>query len=95
MFKHSPFLHKYAEKYFQKLHKKHSMRFDAIGGLALAIFVAIPLPLTGAWSGAVLAYLFNIRTKIALPMIGLGILGAGIIVMFISGAADFAWQMMK
>jgi len=48
--------------------------------LGLAIFVAIPLPLTGAWSGAVAAFLFRFRTRDAFGAIAVGVLVAGIIV---------------
>lgn len=46
----------------------------------LMLFVAIPLPGTGAWTGAVIAALLNIRMKYAIPAIALGVLIAGIIV---------------
>ncbi len=48
--------------------------------LALVIFVAIPLPLTGAWSGAVAAFLFGIPPRRALILITTGVIIAGIIV---------------
>ena len=46
----------------------------------LFIFVAIPLPGTGAWTGALVADLFDIRIKHSLPVIALGVLVAGVIV---------------
>ena len=46
----------------------------------LALFVAIPLPGTGAWTGALVAAFLNIRLRHALPAIALGVLAAGIIV---------------
>ena len=48
--------------------------------LGLAIFVAIPLPGTGAWSGALIAAVMNMRLRNALPSILLGVLIAGILV---------------
>lgn len=48
--------------------------------LGLCILVAIPLPGTGAWTGALVAAVFHIRLKYAFPAIALGILIAGIIV---------------
>ena len=47
---------------------------------ALTIFVAIPLPGTGAWSGALIAAVMNMRLRNALPSILLGVLIAGILV---------------
>ena len=48
--------------------------------LGLAIFVAIPLPGTGAWTGALVAALLDIRMRHAVPAIFLGVLIAGGIV---------------
>lgn len=45
----------------------------------LFIFVAIPLPGTGAWTGALIADLLDIRMKHSLPTIAAGVLVAGII----------------
>ena len=46
----------------------------------LLVFVAIPLPGTGAWTGAAIAALLDIRMSRALPAILVGVLIAGIIV---------------
>lgn len=84
LFRRSSFLKKHFEKYFEGLHKKHSKKFDELGAIFLAAFVAIPLPGTGAWTGALLAYLFNIPFWLAFGSISLGVLGAGIIMTFFS-----------
>jgi len=47
---------------------------------ALATFVAIPLPLTGAWTGSLIAFLIGMDRKRALIAIELGVLGATTIV---------------
>ena len=52
--------------------------------LGLLILVAIPLPGTGAWTGALIAALLNIRLKVSFPVIFGGVLIAGIIVTCIS-----------
>ena len=46
----------------------------------LMIFVAIPLPGTGAWTGALIAAMLDMRMKRALPSIILGVIIAGILV---------------
>ena len=48
--------------------------------IGLFIFVAIPLPGTGAWTGALIAALVNMRMRRAIPVIFLGVIVAGIIV---------------
>jgi len=52
-------------------------KYEALG---LAIFVAIPLPGTGAWTGCLAASLFKIRFRYAFISIAAGVLGAGLIV---------------
>lgn len=56
------------------------------GGLfvALMLFVGIPLPGTGAWTGALIASLLNIPFKKAFPAILLGILVATVIMALVS-----------
>ncbi len=50
----------------------------------LFIFVGIPLPGTGAWTGALVADALNIRMKRALPAIFAGVVMAGIIISLVS-----------
>lgn len=46
----------------------------------LCLFVAIPLPGTGAWTGALIAALLDMRLKRAMPAITLGVLIAGLLI---------------
>jgi len=55
-------------------------RVMRLGAIGLTFFVAIPLPVTGAWTGSVLAILFNIKPRYAFPAIILGVTIAGILV---------------
>ena len=52
--------------------------------LGLMILVAIPLPGTGAWTGALVAATLDIRLSRAFPAIVLGVILAGIIVSLIT-----------
>jgi len=65
---------------FNRTRKKHSKLFDVWGAIALVLFVAIPLPGTGAWSGSLAASVFGIKFRKALPLIALGLIIAGGIV---------------
>ena len=53
-------------------------RFDGVF-LALLLFVMIPIPGTGAWTGALIASLFDLPKRRSFPAILLGVLGAGVI----------------
>lgn len=64
---------------FERTRRKHGRHFESWGRLALILFVAIPLPLTGAWSGAVAAFVFGIPPREAVISIIAGVLIAGLI----------------
>lgn len=87
MRKISPKLNKIVDKMEAKAEKnKAKVLKYAFWGLTL--FVAIPLPGTGAWTGALIAAMLDMPLKKAFPSIVLGVLGAGIIISFVSyGAA--------
>ena len=59
-------------------------KYEALG---LVMFVAIPLPITGAWTGCLAATLFKIRLRYALLAITSGVLIAAVIVTTITFAA--------
>jgi len=69
---------------FVHTYRKHSAKFDRWGSWALMLFVAVPLPVTGGWTGALLAYIFGIKLKYALPNILIGLLIASGLVTFIT-----------
>ncbi|MBN1621768.1 MAG: small multi-drug export protein [Endomicrobiales bacterium] len=64
--------------------RKHSELVERYEALGLILFVAIPLPITGAWTGSVAAYLLGIKFKYALPAITTGVFIAGIIVTLVT-----------
>ncbi|MBQ8351882.1 MAG: small multi-drug export protein [Clostridia bacterium] len=59
--------------------EKHSDKVTRYATFGLFLFVAIPLPGTGAWTGALVAALLRMRMKYALPSILLGVMTAGLI----------------
>lgn len=69
---------------FARTRKKFTNDYERWGSLALVIFVAIPLPMTGGWSGALAAFIFGIPFKKALLLNSVGIAIAGLIVMALS-----------
>ena len=79
MTKHSSRLGRLAEKLEAKAEGKWD-RIHRFQFFALTLFVAIPLPGTGAWSGALIAAVMNMRLRNALPSILLGVIIAGILV---------------
>ena len=61
----------------------------------LIILVAIPLPGTGAWTGALVADVLDLRLRTALPAIALGVLIAGIITTTVTcGVIRVFWRVL-
>ncbi len=65
---------------FARTRRKYIQDHENFGLTALAIFVAIPLPMTGAWSGCAIAFLLGFRFWPAFAAIAAGVLLAGVIV---------------
>ena len=81
LIKHWQLAKRFFDWWFSRVRRKFEGGALKYGiNLALVVFVAIPLPLTGAWSGAVAAFLFGIPPRRALILIAIGVIIAGIIV---------------
>lgn len=74
------FFNSYLEKKREKI-KSLEKSYSNYGFLALATFVAIPLPGTGAWTGCLISWILGLDRKKSILVIILGVIGAGIIVL--------------
>lgn len=91
-FFHKKFLNiKIYEKFFNiylnRLRKKADKiekDYSAYGFLALTLFVAVPIPTTGAWTGTIIAWLLGLDRKKSIISITLGVLIAAIVVFLAS-----------
>ncbi len=82
-----------AERFFKWLFartRRRSKSVERYGAVGLSLFVAIPLPVTGAWTGCIAAFLFGIRFKYALPAVIAGVMIAGVVVSILTFGADMA-----
>lgn len=61
-----------------------SGRIQRYGFWGLLLFVAVPLPGTGVWTGALIASLLDMRFKLAFPAILIGNTMAGALIMLLS-----------
>lgn len=77
-----------AEKFFHWLfeHTRHKFvgKYEKYGLLALLLFVAIPIPGSGSWSGSLASFVFGIPKKKAFVFIAIGVVIAGSIVSLIT-----------
>lgn len=83
MRRHMPML----DSFITKLENKANVKGETVekyGPIGLLAFVAIPLPGTGAWTGALVAALLNMRARKATPFIFIGVCSAAIIVALIT-----------
>jgi uncharacterized membrane protein len=68
------------DKFIERARKKLSAGFEKWGWLGIAVFVGIPLPLTGAWTGTLGAWVLGVSRKRTMLAVILGCVIAGIIV---------------
>jgi uncharacterized membrane protein len=68
----------------QKKADKVEKRLDDLGYVALMLFVAIPLPGTGAWSGTLVAWLLGLDRLKSFIAIALGVIIAGFLILLFS-----------
>ncbi len=69
-------------RFIERLEQRAARKSEMVrkyAWLGLCLLVAIPLPGTGAWTGALVAALMNMRLKRAMPAICLGVVIAGFI----------------
>jgi uncharacterized membrane protein len=78
--RHSRGMDRFFTWLFERTRRKHSKTFEKWRYVALCLFVAIPLPGTGAWTGALAAFVFDVPFWPALISIFAGVLIAGLAV---------------
>lgn len=75
--------------------KRNSLKVMRYESLGLFILVAIPLPMTGAWTGVIAATLFKIKFRYAFISIVLGVIAAGIIVSSLCALGLISWKAVR
>lgn len=78
------FYKKFFDSYINRIQKKvdkFEKKYSAMGFLALTIFVAIPFPGTGAWTGCIISWFLNLDRKKSILSISLGVVIAGILIL--------------
>lgn len=68
------------EFFSERTRRKHSKKIELYAEVGLFILVAVPLPATGAWTGALAAYIFGLDRFKSSIVITLGVITAGLIV---------------
>ncbi|HVL64181.1 MAG TPA: small multi-drug export protein [Actinomycetota bacterium] len=73
---------------FERTRSRHGGRYERFRDAALVLFVGIPLPGTGAWTGAAAAFVFGIKKGRSLLLITLGVLIAAVVVTGFTAAGE-------
>ena len=68
------------DRFVERAREKLSGSMEKWGWLGIALFVAIPLPITGAWTGTLGAWVLGVSKRRTMMAVILGVMGAGIIV---------------
>jgi uncharacterized membrane protein len=90
LMRHSKFFDKFFTKLYERTHDKHKDALEKYGPIFLIIFVAIPLPGSGGWTGSLVAFLFGISYWKAMSLIAIGIAIAGMIITLgVTGVISF------
>lgn len=92
--RHISLADRFFEWLFARTRRRTEARMRKYGMfLGLMLFVAIPLPVTGAWTGCAAAFLFGVKFRYSLPAVMTGVLIASIIVSILTygTATVFGW----
>ncbi|MFQ5966019.1 MAG: COG2426 family protein [Acidimicrobiia bacterium] len=81
-------LHRFLDRLKKRTRTRGEARFERLRDLAVITFVAIPLPFTGAWTGALASHVFGVEHKKAFGLITIGVLISGLIVTVLLEAFD-------
>jgi uncharacterized membrane protein len=76
------------DKFIERARKKVSKGFEKWGWLGIAVFVGIPFPLTGAWTGTLGAWVLGVSRRRTMLAVVLGVVVSGTIV----SAVVFLWK---
>ncbi|PIP55670.1 MAG: ligand-binding protein SH3 [Candidatus Zambryskibacteria bacterium CG_4_9_14_3_um_filter_42_9] len=67
-------------RFLARTRDNHQKKFEMFKEFSLVALVAIPLPLTGVWTASLVAYIFGIPFRKAIPLMFIGVIIAGTIV---------------
>ena len=80
---------------FEHTRKRADGKIRRYETLGLLVFVAIPLPFTGAWTGSLIAYLFDLKFSKSLIIIFIGVLIAATITTILYLTGILLWSSLN
>lgn len=88
-----PVLHKFLQKIFHLTRRKHSQRFKRFEEFFLFFFVSVPWPGSGGYTGAILAWLFNVPLRVAMLVLAGGVITSGLLVLGVTVGLFQGWNL--
>lgn len=76
---------------FSRTRRRADSKIQKYEYLGLILFVAIPLPFTGAWTGSLIAYLFDLKFSKSLLTIFIGVIIAASVMIFLILTGQYIW----
>ena len=76
---------------FSRTRRRADSKIRKYEYLGLILFVAIPLPFTGAWTGSLIAYLFDLKFSKSLLTIFIGVIIAASVMTFLFLTGQYIW----
>ncbi|MCK4332167.1 MAG: small multi-drug export protein [Thermoplasmatales archaeon] len=76
---------------FSRTRRRANSKIQKYEYLGLILFVAIPLPFTGAWTGSLIAYLFDLKFSKSLLTIFIGVIIAASVMTFLILTGQYIW----
>ena len=97
--KNIEFFNRFFTWLFSRTRKNHYNKVNKYGPYLLPFFVAIPLPITGAWTASLIAFVFGMPFKKAFPLIAIGLLMGGLIMLLLTKTGilierNLGWQIL-
>ncbi len=86
-----PWMRRWLDRLYAHTRRRHTARFDRLRDLALLVLVALPLPLTGGWTGVLAAHVFGVPFRRAFWLITTGVAIAGGIVLLLVETGLIIW----
>ena len=76
---------------FERTRKRADAKIQKYKYIGLTLFVAVPIPFTGAWTGALIAYLFGLNFSKSVISIFIGVVIAALIMVILTFTGQYIW----
>jgi uncharacterized membrane protein len=84
LFLKMPWYRNFFDRFVERARKKLRPAVERWGWLGIALFVAVPLPITGAWTGTLGAWVLGLSKRRTMAAVFLGVLTAGAVVSLVT-----------